>query len=93
MDSNINRINGIKYNWQLPNIEREQVLDIAGSYNISFCVIQALFNRGYNSKDSLDSYLFTSFEKERIRSEKERIQENIKKEGDSIHEHSTSNTK
>lgn len=59
-----NKIEGIKYNWILPEYDKEIILNYSTSYNISFAIIQALINRGYNNKELLDNYLFSTFEKD-----------------------------
>jgi len=59
-----NKVNGVKYNWLLPEYNREVILNYATSYNISFGIIQALINRGYNTCELLNNYLFSTFEKD-----------------------------
>ncbi len=56
-------IHGHKYVWRLPKHE-QAIYDIATSYNLSIPIAQTLFNRGFVSKESIDSYLFSSFEKD-----------------------------
>lgn len=59
-----NVINGTKYFWHVPEVDRERLNQLAASYNISFPIMQALLTRGYTNKDMLDSYLFSTFEKD-----------------------------
>ncbi len=63
-NKSIEKINGIKYIWHLPELRRDSIVNNAISYNISFGIIQALLNRGYTAKESLDNYLFSTFEKD-----------------------------
>ncbi len=57
-------LQGEKYFWKLPNTDHQQVLSVASTYNISFPIAQTLVNRGFIHKEQLDSYLFSSFEKD-----------------------------
>lgn len=55
---------GEKYLWKLPEANQSLIADIAASYNISFSIAQTLLTRGFDSKDAIDEYLFSSFEKD-----------------------------
>lgn len=55
-------IQGVKYRWLLPEKERHDVADFATDYNFSFPVLQALVNRGFTTKESIEHFLFTSHE-------------------------------
>ena len=57
-------IKGLKYLWDVPTVNQQQVLDIASSYNIAIPLAYTLLSRGFDSKESIDSYLFSSFEKD-----------------------------
>jgi single-stranded-DNA-specific exonuclease len=57
-------IQGAKYLWQVPQTDQQLLLDIASSYNLSFPIAQTLISRGFTTKSDLDSYLFSSFEKD-----------------------------
>jgi single-stranded-DNA-specific exonuclease len=57
-------LQGDKYLWKLPTIDMTQALSIATAYNISLPIAQTLLNRGFTTKQELDSYLFSSFEKD-----------------------------
>lgn len=55
---------GAKYIWQLPEHSPQAVLDLALSYNISVPIMHTLYTRGMTSKEQLDSYLFSTFERD-----------------------------
>ena len=57
-------IEGSKYLWKLPNVDDSLVYTLARAYNISFSVMQVLLTRGLKTPAELDSYLFSSFEKD-----------------------------
>ncbi len=57
-------IQGAKYLWKLPCVDKQQVLNIASAYNLSIPVAQTLITRGYTSRESIDAFLFSSFEKD-----------------------------
>lgn len=59
-----NIIQGAKYLWQVPDIDSKIIIDLATTYNLSFAVIQTLITRGLRDKYELESYLFSSFEKD-----------------------------
>jgi len=56
-------IHGHKYVWRLP-VHDQVIFDIATSYNLSIPIAQTLVSRGFTTKDSIDSYLFSSLEKD-----------------------------
>jgi single-stranded-DNA-specific exonuclease len=58
----MNILQGQKYIWKLPVVDQAAVLDLASSYNLSFPIVQTLLTRGYNNKDLINSFLFSSFE-------------------------------
>lgn len=60
----MNVLQGQKYLWRLPKSDKQKILDIAARYNISFAIAQTLFSRGFETEDSIDSFLFSSFEKD-----------------------------
>ncbi len=60
----MNTLHGDKYLWRLPDSDTTGALSLAASYNISLPVAQALINRGLLEKSKLDSYLFSSFERD-----------------------------
>jgi single-stranded-DNA-specific exonuclease len=55
---------GAKYTWELPEVDRKAVMDLAGAYNISFPIMQTLVTRGITTKQKLDEYLFSTFERD-----------------------------
>ncbi len=57
-------IKGAKYLWKLPQGDSQSIWAIAASYNLSYPVAQLLMSRGYTDKDKIDSFLFSSFEKD-----------------------------
>src|SRR5579885_3030446 len=57
-------LQGAKYRWKLPTINTQAMLDIASSYNLSLPIAQTLVTRGYVNKTDLDSFLFSSFERD-----------------------------
>lgn len=59
-----NTIRGEKYVWRLPTYDQKQIADIASSYNLSFPVAQTLLTRGFVSREEIDAFLFSSFERD-----------------------------
>ncbi len=57
-------LQGEKYLWRLPDVDNRLVADIAASYNLSFPIVQTLFSRGFKEKDAIDSFLFTTYERD-----------------------------
>jgi single-stranded-DNA-specific exonuclease len=57
-------IRGAKYLWKMPHGDPHAIWSIAASYNISYPIAQLLFSRGYTTKEQIDSFLFSSFEKD-----------------------------
>lgn len=57
-------VTGSKYYWQLPEVDHDLLNKHALAYNISFPVMQTLLSRGLADKDALDSYLFSTFERD-----------------------------
>ncbi|MBA3751196.1 single-stranded-DNA-specific exonuclease RecJ [Candidatus Dependentiae bacterium] len=55
---------GAKYVWRLPEPSSQAVLQLAASYNLSLPVMQTLASRGLTTKEELDSYLFSTFERD-----------------------------
>ena len=58
------KLQGVKYLWQLPEFNADVVYDLAASYNLSIPIVQTLVERGLSSKETLDPYLFSSFERD-----------------------------
>lgn len=55
---------GSKYLWQLPHADMQESLSIASRYNVSVPIAQTLWQRGLTSKEALDAFLFTSYERD-----------------------------
>lgn len=55
---------GVKYLWQLPHAEHQTLFELASSYNVSVPIMQTVFARGHVDKKSIDSFLFSSYEKD-----------------------------
>lgn len=66
MDVSVKRttVQGAKYVWLLPEENKKQIVTIASSYNLSFPIAQTLLNRGFKDKEAIDSFLFSSYEKD-----------------------------
>lgn len=62
MDNNF--LQGEKYLWRLPKVEDSLIVDIASAYNLSLPIAQTLLNRGLTSKETIEEYLFSSYEKD-----------------------------
>lgn len=60
----MNILQGEKYLWRLPQDHKDLVLKFSAAYNLSFPIIQSLVSRGFTTKESLDQFLFSSFEKD-----------------------------
>lgn len=60
----MNTVQGDKYLWLLPNENKEFVLETAKNYNLSFPICQTLFSRGFLSKEQINSFLFSSYERD-----------------------------
>lgn len=57
-------IRGAKYLWKLPPNDPQAIWSIAALYNLSYPIAQLLITRGYTTKEAIDSFLFSSFEKD-----------------------------
>lgn len=57
-------IKGAKYLWKLPQGDSQSIWAIAAAYNLSYPIAQLLMSRGYTDKEKIDSFLFSSFEKD-----------------------------
>jgi len=55
---------GQKYLWQLPASDNKLICDIGASYNLSLPIAQTLVNRGFADKSAINSFLFSSLEKD-----------------------------
>lgn len=60
-------LQGERYFWKLPKDDQDDkkiVLDLALSCNLSVPIAQVLVERGLSSKDKVEDFLFTTFEKD-----------------------------
>lgn len=57
-------LKGAKYLWKLPQGDPQEIWSIAASYNLSYPIAQLLLSRGYTTKEAIDAFLFSSFEKD-----------------------------
>lgn len=57
-------LQGDKYAWKIPNIAMSQALSIASTYNLSLPIAQTLVHRGLTNGGQLDSYLFSTLERD-----------------------------
>ncbi len=57
-------IQGLKYRWRIPHVDKNITLEYATSYSLSEPLCQALVSRGFQSKNEINEYLFSSFEKD-----------------------------
>jgi single-stranded-DNA-specific exonuclease len=57
-------LRGEKYLWRLPKSDQKVLLELARTYNLSLPIAETLCSRGYVTKEEIDSYLFSSFEKD-----------------------------
>lgn len=55
---------GAKYHWKLPEPLTQAVLDLALSYNLSIPLMHVLASRGFSTREDLDRYLFSTFERD-----------------------------
>lgn len=57
-------LQGQKYLWRLPDSDSLHIAQLASSYNLSFPVAQTLVRRGFATKETIDSFLFSTFERD-----------------------------
>ncbi len=57
-------LQGQKYIWRLPDSDLMAVAALASAYNLSFPVAQTLVRRGFTTKETIDSFLFSTFERD-----------------------------
>ena len=55
---------GAKYTWLLPEPPTQEILDFSLSYNLSIPIMHALVSRGMTTREALDSYLFSTYERD-----------------------------
>lgn len=59
----LHRSQGSKYIWNIKQYDQALVRDLAASNNVSIPFAQTMFSRGFTDRDQVNSYLFTSYEK------------------------------
>jgi len=57
-------LRGSKYLWCLPHVEGRDVARVASAYNVPMPIAQTLIARGFDSKEAIDSFLFSSLERD-----------------------------
>lgn len=57
-------VRGLKYVWHVPHTDHQDALAIAASYNLSLPLCHTLLSRGFDSKDAIESYLFSDKERD-----------------------------
>jgi single-stranded-DNA-specific exonuclease len=57
-------ITGAKYLWKMPQVIEQHIINIAATYNLSIPIAHTLLSRGFTDHDAINSFLFSSFEKD-----------------------------
>jgi single-stranded-DNA-specific exonuclease len=57
-------VQGLKYLWLLPTGNTREIGQLAAKYNLAYPVAHTLLSRGFTAPDVLESYLFSSYEKD-----------------------------
>lgn len=57
-------VQGNKYLWKLPAPNQQIIATIAATYNLSFPVAQTLCTRGFVEQETINEFLFSSFERD-----------------------------
>jgi single-stranded-DNA-specific exonuclease len=57
-------LQGAKYSWYVPQIERSKIIDVASSFNLSYPVANVLISRGFSTKESINDFLFAAYDKD-----------------------------
>lgn len=60
----LDKVHGQKYIWHVPTYDKAAVLNIVSSYSISPSIAQILFSRGFVTKEQIDEYLFSLYERD-----------------------------
>jgi len=58
------KVQGEKYLWQLPEVEKEMILNCARDLNIAMPIAQTLIARGLDNLKDINNFLFSSYEKD-----------------------------
>lgn len=57
-------VHGKKYLWHLPSSDRYKAVELSAAYNLSPAIMQTLLTRGFETKEAIDRFLFSSFEQD-----------------------------
>jgi single-stranded-DNA-specific exonuclease len=57
-------VTGKKYVWKVSAVDQQKIAAISARYNLSFAIAQVLYSRGFTDEDAMESFLFSSFEKD-----------------------------
>jgi len=60
----VNVLQGEKYLWRLPEVDKSISLDLASSCSLSMPIAEVLASRGFRDKAEVEDFLFTTFEKD-----------------------------
>ena len=60
----MNVLQGEKYLWRLPEVDKSISLDLASSCSLSMPIAEVLASRGFRDKAEVEDFLFTTFEKD-----------------------------
>lgn len=55
-------IKGSKYLWHVPDCDQDLILKIAADFSLSMPVANVLASRGFNTKESIKDFLFTTYD-------------------------------
>ncbi len=55
-------VSGKKYLWKIASVDQQKIAAIASRYNLSFAVAQVLYTRGFTDEETIEAFLFSSFE-------------------------------
>jgi single-stranded-DNA-specific exonuclease len=55
-------VSGKKYLWKIAHVDQQKIAAIASRYNLSFAVAQVLYTRGFTDEETIEAFLFSSFE-------------------------------
>ncbi len=58
------KVKGLKYLWQIANIDHGEALRISNEHNVSLATANILYAKGHRTKEQINSFLFVSREKD-----------------------------
>lgn len=64
MTQAIKRVQGSKYVWNIPEHSSEKIVALASTYNLSYPLVHTLLTRGFETRESIDDFLFSTLEKD-----------------------------